>query len=461
METLGHLFAGNIARWDDARLSEHSPSLAAAFAASGESPAITLVFCGRGSWNEAAHTAASNHFILALNGTRAWQSSGLSATLPADWSDVTRRLAARGIPFVWVQGELELEATVRRIPGALGYVLAFSSQSDVTSEVQIAVPAPSSDPLRPDQLSMVPVAATPESYLACAAVLPPDSGVDFLDHAAAARSSASASTNSSAAAFSRCWSIPMLLSLGVATDVHATRVDRAGVTHVSRDIRALCDRQRRVLKFVQWTATDPSVPAMMQRAGRVALAQLPAWREEILRSLNELQCDGEPLLWTRPVVWSLSRSVASFGVAAGSIGLALCALTAVLVVLFRRRSSIQASGMPFHATLLSGLALLFLTPILFAQTPSPRLCDGLAWLFVLGTGLTFGPMGARLWRTHAIASRNKHGKASVRRSRLPDTLWMRGGVALAHDLRAAQQLLPLVHIASVVLVAQSRDQVQV
>jgi hypothetical protein len=101
METLASIFLGEIRSWTDPRLTHDNPMLAASFAINNATATdnITLVFAGDGSAENAPLSVVSNHFLLALNRTQAFQSDSLLWSLPANFTALVVRLKERGIPF--------------------------------------------------------------------------------------------------------------------------------------------------------------------------------------------------------------------------------------------------------------------------------------------------------------------------------------------------------------------------
>lgn len=436
METLAHIFLGDVSSWLDPRLVYHNPQLPQSFGA--DDARISLVLCGRGRAAQAHLTTISNHMVLFFNTTSAFQRSGLDWRLPADWSGVVARLDQRGIPYLWVETEAEMEVAVQRIPGAIGYVLGYQNHTDVESEFQLRMPI-QMDANDPASMVNVTIPPTPAGYLACANAAPASPSADFIGPA----------TTNVDPLYIDCWPMPMLLSLALPTNVQLVQASISddgdgGSTLTTGSLEALCRRQRRITEIAKWLTSDPATLAPAMIAGRVSIAQLPAWNATIQSALNEVMCGDDPLLWVRPIVWSLTSGVHDFAVAGAVVVLLLCAAVLSLLVLFKRRTIMHAAVVPLQLCVIVGVALLAVTPLLFVQSPSARVCTALEWCFVFGIGLAFVPMCLKLFRVYR----------SYRQAR--EAKWKRSTPLSVAAMFAAMVVL-VVYDAVVLGVAQSRS----
>jgi len=358
VDTIAHLFLGNIASWRDARLATLNPLLGASFTSTGADDAITLVFAGRGVLNTSHQFGVSNHFVMTLNASVPFQQdTSLTWEVPADWTQIAARLTARGIRFRWVESEYELEAAVARIPGAIGYYLAQRNTSDPRREFRVQVQAVV-DPSRPDVLSPFVLAPSPETFLACAAGTEPSERADFIAEAAV----------STALKYANCWPFPMLMSLALPKSVGFDANSR-----VTKE--ALCFRQSRVTRFAQWLSTQSSMINVAAMLGRGTIAALPNWRTFNLQLLDEITCAGEPILWTPALVWNLSDAVAQFSVAVSIICGVLTLAIILAVVHYRHRTILRIASLGMQALMFLGVLLLVPTPALLAADATTETCS--------------------------------------------------------------------------------------
>jgi ABC-type phosphate transport system substrate-binding protein len=391
METLALVFLGDITEWTDARLTARNPQLITAFA--GEDPTITVLWCGTGVMAEAPLTPAGNHLALALNRTAAFRDAGITMTLPVDWTELAARRDAKGAKYVSVPNERSMEAATSRIPGAISYLI-FSGAANDVNLFRLARRVLDANGTWSENI----VAPTVQSLLALANGTKPTQDIDWVEKNAI----------SDSPLLSNAWPIPMAFSMAVATAASTGR-------SVGLSVESICFRQRQAVKFVEWMTTVEIVTVASEKAGRGDISSLPDWMDFFQLQLNKCTCQGEPILYIAPVIWEMPTGVRGFSQATAAIGLALAALTIVLIVLFRHRTIFQVASLLLQLVALTGMVMLFVAAIVYAEAPSTSSCSALGWLLSVGAACMFSPMCAKLFRVYHLASQQKKRNIRIRK----------------------------------------------
>ena len=373
LETLALVFLGQISSWVDPRMTARNLNLTAAFVKTQSDPIITLVLCGKGIESGPGTLGVTNHLMLALSATEAFQ--GYQLNLPVDWSFVTAQILSDGGPrFILVDAENQMEDTVLSNPGSIGYVLGFQPQSDLTKQFQMVREYSDGG----GQLRESIVQSSKESLLALATGTPPTSDFAFLTNAA----------RSTASAFKDAWPIPLLYSLGMATSLSSLMTDEAGFTEFDAShstntslenavatAEGVCFRQTHAVQLVQWVSNSPRVEIIANSSGHASFASLENWRMFVQPSLDEVACDNVPIVYQPPIVWSMSYSVRTFGRWFSAAGVVLVMLSTFMVIMFRRRSIIYSASIYLQLQELFGFFLLCVSVILFSIDPSKFVCN--------------------------------------------------------------------------------------
>lgn len=385
METLASVFFGNLTSWLDPRMVARNPALTASFGS--VSPTITVVLCGTGLTSGKIGTVIGNHLMLRLFETQAFKDSPCKMTLPVNWTCALSTITANGGKYLLVDTEVQMEAAIARISGSIGYVLSFSNTTTTSTDFQIvrSVVNPTTGLTEESQ-----VAAYPATFLTAASLSTPSIDPMF----------AMTASKTTDYAFRNTWPILIMMSMAVPTDISAS-------ASVGLNTQYLCFRQKRAVKFALWMSTDSSITAPSNKTGRAAISQLDNWAEFNEDVLDLCMCDGSPVLYTPPVIWSTPSSVQAFGIAVGGIGAALAIFTCAMLVRYRRRTIIKVANLPMQFAQLAGTVMLFAGAILFVFTPSTAICNALGWCVVLGLGLMLSTVCIKVLRVYYIHSQRR------------------------------------------------------
>ena len=169
-----------------------------------------------------------------------------------------------------------------------------------------------------------------------------------------------------------------------------------------------CDRGYNALQFLQWFYTTPIIDVLVESGNQLRVSSLdPAILSAFLVRLNTVMCDGDTLLLTLPVEWTLSGGVASFVYALCSVGLICCLVLSGIVAHHRRHPIIRSASPIFLLLSLLGVAFLFGSGFLLVAPVTSFSCSAFSWLLNIGLMLTFSPLFAKTWRIYRIFGRKK------------------------------------------------------
>ena len=161
----------------------------------------------------------------------------------------------------------------------------------------------------------------------------------------------------------------------------------------------------------------------------VRAAQHEPMRQWIDDRVQSATCDGAALLGARPLVWSVSSSVSSFGYALSAIGLAV-AVAALLLTAFYIHNAVIAGAQPLLLALHTlGSALLLVSVVVLVESATASSCSFLLWAWNVGSTLTFAPLYCKVYRWYRMYGHNR------RVHRVPNLhLYAAVGIALAVDI---------------------------
>jgi hypothetical protein len=407
LETLASIYLGDITSWADSRIVAFNPSLPAAYGALDSS--ITLILCGDGKES----VPLANHLVLALNQTDAFQQSGITFTLPVDWTPVTNKLDAKGVKYILMQHELQLENTIDRIVGGLGYFLTYQPVPNPSTDMSIVKTINFNN----GTFEQYTVAPTNQSYFKIAELIEPTSEIaDF-----------EAVFESQDAMYRDIWPIPLITALGV-TKTTSTSND------LSLTATAICWRTSRAIKFAYFLATDDSMAAPSTRCGRETTQRLPNWRAFFDSRLRECTCQGEPVLFVRPIIWSFPDSVANFGRSVGGIGLLMIVLCVLVIWYFRHRTIVKSANLILQFISLAGQTMLLLGCVVFTLEPTIERCNAVGWLLVVGASAALSPLCLKMLRVYRTFSQRrgmrKMAKLTNRKLQLLSGAWIAAHVII-------------------------------
>ena len=135
----------------------------------------------------------------------------------------------------------------------------------------------------------------------------------------------------------------------------------------------------------------------------IQVGSIPSLVTPLINALNSVTCDGETLLITLPVVWTVSSVINRLGIAVFVIG-ALLTLSAFAFIFYHRRNSAVRSTSPtfFCLSLVGVLTLMASMLIVTRPTPDSPLCSALNWTAQLGFTLLFAPLFLKAYRIYRI-----------------------------------------------------------
>jgi hypothetical protein len=390
LETLALIYTGDIIRWTDARIAAFNPGLPAAYGSLDAR--ITLVLCG-GVNGEPINLA--NHLMLAMNHTQAFHTSGVSYNIPLKGAAIGARLASKGAKYLVVSHEAQMENAIDRTFGALGYILSHRPEPTPTTDLAIVKTIKYAN----GTLEQYTVTATNQSYFKIAELTTPTANVqDF-----------TAGFISQDPLYKDVWPIPFIMSVGVVTEM-STQNDAALTAE------AVCWRATRAVKLMNYFLTDHNIIRASTISGQEAAHQLPAWNEYFASRMKECTCQGEPVLFVRPIIWSFPASVSQFAEIVSGIGLAGFLLCAAIIITLRHRSVLKAANLNLQLISLLGQALVLLGALVYAQSQSESNCQATSWLLSIGLPAMFGPICVKIVKVYHI-----HGqRRGVKSRKLPN-----------------------------------------
>ena len=156
----------------------------------------------------------------------------------------------------------------------------------------------------------------------------------------------------------------------------------------------------------------------------VRAAEYEPMRQLIDAQVQTVTCDSSALLTARPLLWSVSTSVSSFGYALSTVGLIVAAAALVLVGTYLRHA-VVAGAQPLLLVLHTlGAATLLISVLVLVGAVTARNCSFLLWAWNVGSTLTFAPLYAKVYRWYRMYG---HGRKV---QRVPN-LHLYAAVALA------------------------------
>jgi len=399
-DVLGAIFVGAIKHWDDPRIDELNPGLAAAFATSGTNTNITVVSCCSVATSP---TPAGNALVQSLRATsNTFNSLARAWSLPVDWTLALQAVRAAGGNVLQVSVEQQLEAAVQRIPGAIGYKLISEDEEDPDIEgmgihnlrdskfallgfhYNHASAADAANVMAASAEHGVPLHFSPEALESCTIASPPHIGSRYT------LMNLPATDKDTSADVARCW--PMNILGTVLVPNWFTGTDS-------------CTQGNHTLMAMQWLLTEPMLNLIADKRGVYRLATDPTHKTLVNNALNLVDCDGETLLVTLPRIWHLGNGVTVFSYAMEALGFVLVLVTGAILWKYRHRVVLRSSSVPFQFVILAGMAMLFSTLGNVGTYPTAGACQAMAWQINLGFTLMFAPLLLKMWRIYQIFDR--------------------------------------------------------
>ena len=192
-----------------------------------------------------------------------------------------------------------------------------------------------------------------------------------------------------------------------------------------------CERGYAALQWMRWFYATDEVDQLVQTSSSVRLSSLStAVKTATLAALNAATCDGQTLLVTWPMPWSLATAVQSVVYAVGALGLVASGAMFFFVLYYRHHPMIRAASPLFLLLSLGGLVLLWVAGYALVMPVTTASCSAFSWLVNVGLQLTFSPLFAKTWRVYRIFGRRKLSVVAISNRRLLEMV----GVLLALEL---------------------------
>ena len=173
------------------------------------------------------------------------------------------------------------------------------------------------------------------------------------------------------------------------------------------------------MQFLQWFFTSSLIDVLVTGVNAVRVSSLTGGMESLyITALNSVTCDGNTILVTPPVPWSLASAIFVFVLLLSSIGLVCCLLLCGFVVAYRHHPIIRSASPIFLLLSIVGVALLFVSGYVLVASPSTTSCGLLSWLVNAGLIFTFGPLFVKTWRIYRIFGRKKLSVISISNKKL-------------------------------------------
>jgi ABC-type phosphate transport system substrate-binding protein len=368
LETVAGIFSGQITSWTDPAILATSPQVGPWFAAHPKvSTAFSTVVCCA---DPGQQQAAGVLLLQSLNQTKVAQTDGFKKyfQLPVSWAQQVKTSA---FDLIDVEARLFPRSIGLQIFGrsTISYRMVSTSTSDRASEFRIVQKVA-------DQVETL--LAQPSAFQPCVQ--------------AGWTSGQLTDPRWLPGPISGCYPLAAPLSIGVGMAFEGSG----------------CTRGNHSLNYFQWMNTNAALSGAAISSGVFRASDIPEIQVYISTMLNSATCDGETLLITLPKIWEVNGAVFGFGVAVMTILLATFVASAIVLVVYRHRTVLRSSSVPFLGLILFGLTLLAISmPLWSAPAVDDAHCGAFMWLASLGFSLVFVPFFAKTWRIYLIFSRNK------------------------------------------------------
>ena len=169
-----------------------------------------------------------------------------------------------------------------------------------------------------------------------------------------------------------------------------------------------CTRGYDSLAFLAWFITTPAIDRLTESVETVRVTSLSASIYNLeLDALNQVVCQDQTLLVTKPVQWSLASGVVTFVALFSSLGVVACVGLTAFVVYYRHHPVIRSASPLFLLLSIFGLLVLFAAGYLLVESVTIASCAAFSWFINIGLMLTFSPLFAKTWRIYRIFGRRK------------------------------------------------------
>ena len=371
LETVVGIFTGQITSWTDPAILATSPQVGPWFAAHPQlSTSFTPVICCS---NTADPQVAGTLLFQALNQTKVAlnPTSSKYFSLPLSWSEQMRDSTAFNLQEFETRMTPKSTNTQAAGGSTISYRMITSAATDPATEFRIIQTLPDG--------TIESLPGQPSTFLPCAVE--------------GWKQKKLTDPTWNPGPIKGCYPLSAIMSFGVGMAFEGTG----------------CDRGNRSLNYFQWINTNPALSAAATTSGYLRVSDVPDIQQAIQDQLNKATCDGETLLITLPTVWKVNAAITGFGTAVMSILLATFVASAIALVVYRQRTVLRSSSVPFLGLILVGLIMLAISIGAWSSPdgdPAAR-CGAFMWLASFGFSLVFVPFFAKTYRIYLIFSRQK------------------------------------------------------
>lgn len=415
LETLAGMMIGTISNWTDPAIVRLNPALTYAFNRTVDST-IRPVYCCSAT---GARTMGGDSLIQLLNTTNTVKNADPLITsslmsLPADWSSVRSSLARKGRTSTMVATELQMESSILGQTGSIGYELVAARFSDPEHEVRIVKKPVKFDPAvhgatwdkwspaqkaNPNLKGYNILAAEPENVANCAlATNPATAGLSLLN-AKIGKVDVNSQVAGNVVAFDEatrtaytdlCYPLTFLSSI-------------VTPTAFASPANGVCEHGNRTVNMVHWLTTSRTLETAAHVRGITRFSNFSVYSTLITAQMQQITCDKQTLLITRPTYWSISAAISSLGSALAAIGIIVNFVSLILILIYKSNSIIKSSHWQFLLTVLAGLTFLYGgIAALTASSLGNASCQAMTWMVNLGVTCMFLPIWAKEYRIYKL-----------------------------------------------------------
>jgi phosphate transport system substrate-binding protein len=441
VETMTHLFIGNINSWLDERLVVLNPQLPDWFAATNASNILTLIVGASAEDDSLAWTRLlflhMSHTVTGKNNSWAFRPPAVP-TGPASnpFINILAKSAAATdqmrVNITMIDTESRLFFKVKETSGAISYG-TIQTVTDITAHFEMVTPSSkmtSSLSVSPNiaSLSRCGTRFTQPSHLNEMGADELGNAIDFLGTPENQRNWVD-TLNPEVG----CWPLSTLLSFVVKVSYSSAK----GVD--------VCTQGLHSLEFINYVQSTHSLSKPMDAFAQIRLADNSLIARYALNQLNTATCDHQAMLIILPIIYSISSAIHNFAIAIAAIGFIGTVISAILVVSYRLNVVIRSSSTPFLCIILLGMSLLLGAIPAWASTPTNASCSAFLWLVNMGFMCLFCPLFAKTWRVWRIFSGSHLRIVKISNQKL---MAITGAVLLADIILIAvwQGIAPLVPI---------------
>lgn len=453
LDTLARIFLGDIRAWNDPSVLQFNPNLAAALKqwqqaqTTVTAPNIVIFLCCS---DPAAPLPVSSSFFAALNSTKVF-SSRLRVQYPINTTVMALQdyLSTKGVPVHVAKNEVQMTADVQSLPFSIGYHLMEKEALIIDQEVTLTrtLNNGTTVDLQPGTSSSIQCVQSLETrairamnwrpkanaYTGANSISSDDNTIELPDlssisyvqyvHELSRISGQSSgdllnSMDGPSLATRSYLSSLSLDALSAAQAVCSPFQWSQSLVLPRQYFGIGCIQGEYTLRLAEYLLTSSRISQVGHARSIVRLSENPQWNDTLKSILHETQCDGYPILRTRPTYWSLSVGLKTIGIGVAVAGWIVCLLSLAIIIKYRKHPLLMATSMPFQLCQVVGLLLLFAVPLLLVQSHTKANCSFMFATLNIGLVLRLAPLFLKLTRIYLIFGRNKLSLVRLSNGRL-------------------------------------------